>query len=875
MVYEDALPTGQKTSEPLVSPAAAQLIHLLTYVPPTDTHFDPETRTELLEHVNVDMAKLLRLDFGRFWSTVLYPNEPRFSVSSFLESYLRFHATSDIRRVEVLAGTSGVVTAGTALGDLVEAALAHKAFQIILRITTAPNETVGMSGARWSPQQWAGAIWENKIVTIPWLMDVARLYAHANPAVLRNAFTTVLKEQPRYFADLSRATEMIIETVHRIQKKYEKAASGKGKGKGKGKASTPSGSVAAVVAQSTGPDGSGDPLGPGGNEAQDPAVQDMDFLTDAVKSFEALVVAGGEKLADVVLGHAGLLPALAGAYEVANIIEGSCGDESAGVPSGLAAAVLLGEASFFSALNATNTIPAHARRLKLATLALLNSLIKSKFFEPMRLSIPEMDPITQTASGPPPYEYEPDPDFDIHARSEQLCDFVLALLELSPFDGPVVFLANAPLLVDLEVQLGIAERISALRGKYLVSDDDARLDYISVSLEHLLAFSGNAETRRILVNALREKMAMDAAAAGETSDVLDSVSSLPTVVSAAGEEYIKRSSLISHVQELFPELGEGFIEACLIAFNDDYETVIMKILENDLPDVVNRLDRNMSRTSAPPMPSPIPSITDIVEDSASDANDETAPSLLADRRNVFDGDEFDVFTRRKLDADKVIVGKKDKVAEVLQDRTFMEQQKESILQVQYDSYDDEYDDTYDSTDIKLAGTVELHLVDEVENLVDTKSPTAGGSMGAAKAEDPFARFEADLVALYQSDPSVFDVKQRKSAKRANLRERTGLADEQIEGPERTEFWRNMNGEETRRMMLPHLPPRLNERARGEMEEDAVVDEEEAGTGKPDGANWFSRVHILADKKRWMMQNLMMRTMEELLGALREAVGERV
>ena len=31
-----------------------------------------------------------------------------------------------------------------------------------------------------------------------------------------------------------------------------------------------------------------------------------------------------------------------------------------------------------------------------------------------------------------------------------------------------------------------------------------------------------------------------------------------------------------------------------------------------------------------------------------------------------------------------------------------------------------YDDTYDSTDIKLAGTVELHMFDEDENLVDER-----------------------------------------------------------------------------------------------------------------------------------------------------------
>jgi len=53
--------------------------------------------------------------------------------------------------------------------------------------------------------------------------------------------------------------------------------------------------------------------------------------------------------------------------------------------------------------------------------------------------------------------------------------------------------------------------------------------------------------------------------------------------------------LISQVQELFPDLGDGFIDQCLEALNNNPETVIAKLLDDDLPASVKNVNRSTKR----------------------------------------------------------------------------------------------------------------------------------------------------------------------------------------------------------------------------------------------------------------------------------------
>ncbi len=105
---------------------------------------------------------------------------------------------------------------------------------------------------------------------------------------------------------------------------------------------------------------------------------------------------------------------------------------------------------------------------------------------------------------------------------------------------------------------------------------------------------------------------------------------------------------------------------------------------------------------------------------------------------------------------------------------FKQSLKSRALEYQFDEYDDEYDDTYDSSDIKLADTTEI-------DMLDTPVPTQPPVLETGSSSDPGKAHEYILVQYYQSDPAVFANTRRKTPDRALLKTQTGLSDEQIEG----------------------------------------------------------------------------------------------
>lgn len=149
-------------------------------------------------------------------------------------------------------------------------------------------------------------------------------------------------------------------------------------------------------------------------------------------------------------------------------------------------------------------------------------------------------------------------------------------------------------------------------------------------------------------------------------------------------------SLLSSVQDLLPDLGEGFLLACLEEYGYNSELVINNILEERLSPRLSALDRTMPR---PPK--------------------EALPELLSHRSNVFDDDEFDVFRRDQVDMSRVWKGrrKEESARELLNDKQHIADQKQRYLSYETvvdeeplepgdaGDYDDEYDDTYDMNQV--------------------------------------------------------------------------------------------------------------------------------------------------------------------------------
>ena len=221
------------------------------------------------------------------------------------------------------------------------------------------------------------------------------------------------------------------------------------------------------------------------------------------------------------------------------------------------------------------------------------------------------------------------------------------------------------------------------------------------------------------------------------------------------EMNVHQMSLVTQVQDLFPDLGSGFVMKLLDEYEDDVEQVTAHLLDDSLPPHLASLDR--SEDAAVQDNSQAAEIDRLVPQSDLSA---TANNFIPDRRNAFDDDELD---RLDFDTSRLHIGKRNKSV-TAEDQP----NKAAILAAlaAFDSDDDERDDTYDQEDV--GGTI------------DTKAPDGepGPVAKVTQEENEMALFTA-----YKSAPEMFgrtfDI--RRGQPRAALKKETGMTDEQIEG----------------------------------------------------------------------------------------------
>ncbi|KAL2045709.1 hypothetical protein N7G274_002140 [Stereocaulon virgatum] len=229
--------------------------------------------------------------------------------------------------------------------------------------------------------------------------------------------------------------------------------------------------------------------------------------------------------------------------------------------------------------------------------------------------------------------------------------------------------------------------------------------------------------------------------------------------------HIHKLSLISQVQDLFPDLGSGFIIKLLDEYDDDSAQVTDHLLNDDLPAHLQGLDRTEEISHA---------AMSQTHDLAPDVAPHSTPPLLPTRRNIYDGDDFD---RLAVDTSKLRMGKKEDItADQLLSSDRSTSQKTAILSAlaAFDSDDDERDDTYDVEDV--GGTVDMT---NDENAADLRQEM----------------HEEALFNAYKLTPDLFnrDAETRRGKSRAALRTETGMTDEALEG------WAIMIGRDPRRL----------------------------------------------------------------------------
>jgi activating signal cointegrator complex subunit 2 len=225
-------------------------------------------------------------------------------------------------------------------------------------------------------------------------------------------------------------------------------------------------------------------------------------------------------------------------------------------------------------------------------------------------------------------------------------------------------------------------------------------------------------------------------------------------------------SLIIQIQDLFPNLGEGYISHLLTFYSNNSETVIAHLLDNSLDPSLSHLDPSTPLPSTPHRlnlsPRPTPPL-----------------DPLPERRNIFDNDPL---SNLQISASQLHIGKAraDYDADNLLSAP-PSNAKSAILSAlaAFDSDDDERDDTYDVADV--GGTVDSVPQDSEADLRDRKSAAAAGAGEEEAAEGVlFAAFKANL-GVFARNSQTRRSKGREELRKQLLEKGVSMTDEAIEG----------------------------------------------------------------------------------------------
>ncbi|XP_048044630.1 activating signal cointegrator 1 complex subunit 2 [Megalobrama amblycephala] len=370
--------------------------------------------------------------------------------------------------------------------------------------------------------------------------------------------------------------------------------------------------------------------------------------------------------------------------------------------------------------------------------------------------------------------------------SENVASFVEDLLQ-----SFTAFLQEKRFLADYDEQFPIADDISLLQQAF-PHLDDTRTSYLLQGVESAWECVGKKRSFPSAISSAshsagaKSKASRDSAASQkEGAGVLgvreelrgaEAITDTPrkgdngaVCTVSAGE----LESLLYHIRELLPDLGEGFILACLEEYGYNSELVINNILEDKLSPSLDKLDRAMDRPVKKEL-----------------------PSVLSTRSNVFNDDEFDVFHRDQLDMSRIWKGRRqgESVRATVNDKQHIEEQRaryqayETVVDeipitnepsgdrdnaFSMDDYDDEYDDTYD---INQIGANDLDEEDELLNRRPFTIPQVLRTGKKAQEEEEDEEEEEEKNEAVRKDYFVQDpavLRERAEARRAAMQSRKG------------------------------------------------------------------------------------------------------
>ncbi|PVU96543.1 hypothetical protein BB561_001107 [Smittium simulii] len=169
--------------------------------------------------------------------------------------------------------------------------------------------------------------------------------------------------------------------------------------------------------------------------------------------------------------------------------------------------------------------------------------------------------------------------------------------------------------------------------------------------------------------------------------------------------------------EIFPDYSSDFLLKMLEEKNNNFESCVTYILENP-----NLVEEYMNKEDC-----------SVLESNDNVGTIEPINSVLASRRNIFDNDEFDVFSGKLIDKSRVHIKAHkhfDRQKTTVNESTLSDDYKKKIMEAAKLLEDDEYDDTFDD---------EVHSYALDETVSDSEATLNKTKLGNIDADNTQAK----------------------------------------------------------------------------------------------------------------------------------------
>ncbi|KAF3546143.1 hypothetical protein DY000_02008761 [Brassica cretica] len=584
---------------------------------PEDGGLDPVESQGVVDLLNRELARLLKLSPRLFWREVASDA----SLHDFLDSFLQFRS----RWYDFpFHGVKGVV-AGVVVGEI---DLCRRVFMVLYRISSHrdPGARAADSLSQKDHEAYNCSLvlsvvllQEKKLLDLPKLLDICAIYGHENAELTKSLIENAVKSQVGVPDNLKTMLSHFLGILHTMHRRCTS-------------------SLETLFTSANSEDH-------GSKQLHSDLLEVLDFINDGVVSLDALTSAyppaalilacpidtsygSDELLSSLVRLHDSLLPSLHRGFQV-----------------------LFKDGNHDSLSDILTSLTMLSTRIGSLCWRILDICYLSKDLSDHESSIPAV-----TKMFPSRVE-------DPMVRADIL---IQTFREISGLSDQSLESKNR-LLHKIEKSYRIIERLRSLQKAGWISMEDEQLQYLSMIMLHSGGTVFVKESPLLLTDGR------------DTTELMD-------------ENAVVMQSKISQIKDIFPEYGNGFLAACLEAYNQNPEEVIQRILEGTLHEDLQRLDTS---SETMPQPKPVPSLGSkdkgkgkLIESDTSGSGIYTEqpiarPSLPASSASSTAVGRFVRKPKDDTPSYKILDARKES-----------DRERNAALLAQYE-YDDEYDDSFD------------------------------------------------------------------------------------------------------------------------------------------------------------------------------------